>query len=83
MRLFEGIRNSEESSDHQKVLTREEEDHRCIMIIGGINILLPRIPTEASACVAYEEVMQEASREEAIRKYFFKTNSLCVVGAEE
>jgi hypothetical protein len=63
--------------------TLEEEDQRCILIIGGINIFLPRIPVEASACVAREEVMQEASKEEAIGPNVFKTNSLCVAGAEE
>jgi hypothetical protein len=65
------------------VLTGEEEDHRCILIIGGISIFLPRIPIEASACVACEEVMLEASREEAIGPNVFKTKSACVVGAKE
>jgi hypothetical protein len=29
-----------------------EEDHRSILIIGGIEIFLPRSPVEARACVA-------------------------------
>jgi hypothetical protein len=29
-----------------------EEDHRCIMIIGGIKIFLPRSQTEASISVS-------------------------------
>jgi hypothetical protein len=37
---------------------KEKEDHQhCSMMIGGINISLPRIPKEATACVAHEEVM--------------------------
>jgi hypothetical protein len=29
-----------------------EEDQKCILIIGGIEIFLPHIPVEARACVA-------------------------------
>jgi hypothetical protein len=50
VRLSESLMNSKESSDQQGVLT-EEEDHRHILIIGGINIFLPSIPVEASAHV--------------------------------
>jgi hypothetical protein len=32
-----------------------EEDHSCILVIGGINILLPRIPIEVGACVVGAE----------------------------
>jgi hypothetical protein len=42
--------NSAEISNHQGVLM--EEDQRCVMIIGGIQIFLPHIPVEARACVA-------------------------------
>jgi len=34
--------------------TLEEEDQRCVQIIGGINIFLPSNPTEASVGVAEE-----------------------------
>jgi hypothetical protein len=63
--------------------TLEEEDQRCILIIGRIVLFLPSIPREVGACVAHEEVMQEASREEATGTIFFKTNSLYVAGAKE
>jgi hypothetical protein len=71
VRLSKSLENSEKSLDQQGVLTGEEEDQRCILIIGGINIFLPRIPAGASACVAHEEVMQEASRKEAMGSNFF------------
>jgi hypothetical protein len=72
-----------EDDEKLNTSTLEEEDQRCILIIGGISIFLPSIPTEASACVAHEEVMQEASREEAMGPNVFKTNSACVAGTEE
>jgi hypothetical protein len=73
-----------EDDEKLNTSTLKEEDQRCILIIGGISIFLPRIPIEASACVAHEEVMQEASEEEAIGPNVFKTNSLCeIAGAEE
>jgi hypothetical protein len=83
VRLSESLDNSEKSLDQQGVLIGEEEDHRYIIIIGGISIFLPRSSAEASACVAHEELMQEASEEEAIGTIFFKTNSACVAGARE
>jgi hypothetical protein len=63
------------------VLIGEEEDQRCILIIGGIKIFMPKSLAEASACVSHEEVMQEASKEESIGTNVFKTNSLCVACA--
>jgi hypothetical protein len=72
-----------EDDEKLNTSTLEEEDQRCILIIGGIGIFLPSSPTEASACVAHEEVMQEASREEAMGPNVFKTNSACVAGAGE
>jgi hypothetical protein len=48
MRLSKSIMNSEVSSYHQRLLT-EEEDQRHFLIIGGINIFLPRNQVEASA----------------------------------
>jgi hypothetical protein len=41
---------SEGSLDQQGMLT--EEDQRSILIIGGIEILLPRNPVQVRACVA-------------------------------
>jgi hypothetical protein len=40
VRLSKSLKNSEESSDQQTMLTKEE-DHRHILIIGIINIFLP------------------------------------------
>jgi hypothetical protein len=42
--------NSEVSSCQQEKLT--EEDQKCILIIGGIEVFLPNSPVEARACVA-------------------------------
>jgi hypothetical protein len=41
--------------DDEKLNTpiAEEEDQRCILIIGGIEIFLPSNPAKARACVAY------------------------------
>jgi hypothetical protein len=52
-------------------------------MIGGIGIFLPNIPTEASASVAREEVMQQASEKEAMVPNVLKSNSLCIAGATE
>jgi hypothetical protein len=65
------------------ILNLKEEYQRHILIIGGIGIFLSTRPVEASACVAHEEVMQEASREEAMGPNVFKINNLCDAGAEE
>jgi len=65
------------------VTTEEDKDQRCILIIGGINIFLPSIPTRATVCVARERVMQEASKEEAMGPNVFKTNNACVACARE
>jgi hypothetical protein len=63
--------------------TLEEEDQRCILIIGRIVLFLPSIPREVGACVAHEEVMQEASREDSMAPNVFKTNNVCVASAGE
>jgi hypothetical protein len=74
-----GIANHVNKDDENlNTSTLEEEDQRCILIIGGINLFLPRSPSEVGA---HEEVMQEASREDAIGTNFFKTNNLYVAGA--
>jgi len=65
-----------EDVEKLNISTLEEEYQRCILIIGGISIFMPSTPTEASACVAHEKVMQEASREEAIGPNVFRINSL-------
>jgi hypothetical protein len=49
-----------------------EEDHKCILIIGGIEMFLPRIPFEARACVVYattEGKQPETVIEEEKEKY--------------
>jgi hypothetical protein len=61
-----------EDDENLNTSTLKEEDQRCILIIGGINIFLTRIPAEASAYVAYEKEMQEAFEEEAIGPIFLK-----------
>jgi hypothetical protein len=48
--LSESLKKLEEASDHQGMLT-EEEDQRHILIIGGIIIFLPSISVEAIAHV--------------------------------
>jgi hypothetical protein len=50
MRLSESLKNIARSLDQQGVLM--EEDHRCVLIIGGIKIFLPTSQAEASICVA-------------------------------
>jgi len=42
MRMYESLNNLRESLDQQGVLIGEEEDRRCILIIGEINIFLSR-----------------------------------------
>jgi hypothetical protein len=59
MGLCEGLMNSADSSDQQGVLT--EEDHRSVLIIGGIQIFLPNSPAETNTRVAHEEVVQQES----------------------
>jgi len=46
-----------EDDENLNTSTLNEEDQRCILIIGGISISLPRIPREVSECVAHEEMM--------------------------
>jgi hypothetical protein len=50
VRLSESLMNSEESSDEQGVLTGE--DQKRILIIGGIEVFLPRSPVEAKEFIA-------------------------------
>jgi hypothetical protein len=54
MRLSDSLMNSEVSLDQQGMLI--EEDQRSILIIGEIDIFLPKSPVEARACVAYETI---------------------------
>jgi hypothetical protein len=50
MRLSESLMNSEESSDQQGVLAGE--DHKSILMIGGIWVFLPHSLVEANKGVA-------------------------------
>jgi hypothetical protein len=50
IRLFETLMNSEKSSDQQGVQTGE--NHRCFLIIGGIELFMPSSSVEAITCVA-------------------------------
>jgi flagellar biosynthesis GTPase FlhF len=73
--------NSAESSYQQGELM--EEDQKCILIIGGIQIFLPISPVEASTSVAHEEVVQQESKKEAMRPNDFKANCVCDAGTTE
>jgi hypothetical protein len=53
LRLSESLRSSEVSSVQQGVLT--EKNDNSILIIRGIEILLPRIQFEAKTCVESAE----------------------------
>jgi hypothetical protein len=59
-----------------------EEDQRCVLIVGGIQIFLPNSPIETNTRVAHEEVVQQKS-EEAMWTNAFKDNCVCDVGATE
>jgi hypothetical protein len=80
-RLSESLMNSAESSYQQGELV--EEDQKCILIIGGIQIFLPNSPAEASTSVAHEEVVQQESKKEAMGPNDFKANCVCDAGATE
>jgi hypothetical protein len=78
------VNNEKLNTSTLKEKKGEEVHQHCSLMIAGINIFLPRIPTKFSACVAHEEVMQEASTTEAIGPNVFKTNNFCVTaGVEE
>jgi hypothetical protein len=49
------------NEDDEKLNTpiATEEDQRCIMIIGGIQIFLPNNPAETNTRIAHEEVVQQ------------------------
>jgi hypothetical protein len=73
--------NSVESSYQQGVLM--EEDQRCVLIIGGIQIFLQNSPAEANTSVAHEEVVQQESKKEAMEPNSFKANYVCDAGVAE
>jgi hypothetical protein len=73
--------NSAEISYQQEVLV--EEDHRCVLIIWGIQIFLPNSPTDANTSVAHEEVVQQESKKEAMVPNDFKANCVGDAGAVE
>jgi len=60
-----------------------EEDHRCVLIIGGIQIFLPNSPTETNTRVLHEGVVQQESEKEAMWTNAFKDNCVCDAGATE
>jgi hypothetical protein len=80
-RLFESFMNSAKSSYQQGELV--EKDHKCILIIGGIQIFLPISLAEANASVAHEEVMQQEYKKEAMGPNAFKFNCVCDAGVTE
>jgi hypothetical protein len=57
------------NEDNEKLNTpiAAEEDHRCILIIGGIEIFLPSSPVEARACVA-DATTEERQPAETIKE---------------
>jgi hypothetical protein len=61
----------------------EEEDQRCVLIVGRIQIFLPNSPTETNTRVAHEEVVQQESEKETMRPNDFKDNCVCDAGATE
>jgi hypothetical protein len=73
--------NSAESSYQQGVLM--EEDQRCVLIVGEIQIFLPNSPVEASTSVAHEEMMQQESKREVMKLNEFKANCVCDAGVAE
>ena len=60
-----------------------EEDHKCILIIGGVQIFLPNSLEKSSASVTHEEVVQHESKKEAMGPNDFKANCVCDAGATE
>jgi hypothetical protein len=60
-----------------------EEDHRCFLIVGRIQIFLPDSPTETNTRVAHEEVVQQESEKEAMWTNAFKDNCVSDAGAKE
>jgi hypothetical protein len=81
MILFESLGSSEVISDQQRVLT--EEDHRCILIIGGIKIFLPSNPVEASACVEGVEEERQPTNIVMEEKEKTLTSAQTMKGKEE
>jgi len=81
MRLSESLINSVESSYQEGELV--DKDHKCILIIGGIQIFLPSSPPEASMSAAHEDVMQQESKKEVMGPNDFKINCVCHAGATE
>jgi hypothetical protein len=82
VRLPESLRNLKVSSDQLGTLI-EEEYQRNIIIIVGIEIFLAHSAIEASVCTACEEVMQQASEEEAVGPNVCEDKNLCSANAAE
>jgi hypothetical protein len=47
VRLSESLMNLEERISYQQGVLIEEEDQRCVLIIGGMKIFLPSMPLNA------------------------------------
>jgi hypothetical protein len=56
------------NEDNEKLNTPigAEEDQRCVLIVGGIQIFLQNSPIETNTRVAHEEVVQQKSEKEAM-----------------
>ena len=73
------------NEDDEKLNTpiTTEEDQRCVLIVGGIQIFLPNSPIETNTRVAHEEVVQQESEKETMGPNAFKANCVCDAGAAE
>jgi len=82
MRLSKSLKSSEKSSDKQGVLI-EEENQRCIPIMGGIRILLPSSPVKASEHVESAEEGRQPTKTIMKEKEHTLTYSQVVKGEED
>jgi hypothetical protein len=73
------------NEDYEKLNTpiAVEDDQRCVLIVGGIQIFLPNSPIEINTRVSHEEVVQQESEKEAMWPNDFKENCVCDAGAIE
>jgi hypothetical protein len=72
-----------EDDENLNIPITAEEDQRCVLIIGGIQIFLPNSPEETNTRVSHEEVVQQESEKEAMGPNDFKANCVCDAGATE
>jgi hypothetical protein len=73
------------NEDDEKLYTpiAVEEDQRCVLIVGGIQIFLPNSPAETNTRVAHEVVAQRESKKEAMGPNDFKANCVYDAGVAE